>query len=232
MRLAECLERVSVLSDWESPRPEGVGRGVAISHCAGGMGAATSVVEVTSAGRARLRLGVNEQGSGSHTVLSQIVAHELQLPLESVDLVLDATDRAPFDSGSSASRVTYVTGLATQRAAVSALQTLRGLAAEYLGCQESHVTLRDGVFVDSSSTNIGIGFTDLAARAIAPDALVVGNGAFQDFKLADTPSFAALVAEVAVDRETGEVHVQRMTTVSDLGTVLNPAGCAANWKVD
>jgi CO/xanthine dehydrogenase Mo-binding subunit len=191
------------------------------------MGTATSVVEVTSDGRARLRLGLNEQGSGAHTVLSQIVAHELELSLDSVDLVLDATDRAPFDSGSSASRVTYVTGLATQHAARAALDQLRALAAEYLGSPESQIALRDGAFIDTTAVGVGgrsIAFAELAKRAIAPDAPVVGNGAFQDYSLADTPSFAAVVAEVQVDPETGEVCVQKLTTVCDVGTVLNPTG--------
>ena len=226
VRLAQCLERVSELAEWTAPRAANVGRGVAVSHCAGGMGAATSIVEVTSDGRARLRLGLNEQGSGSHTVLSQIVAHELDLPLDSVELVLDATDTAPFDSGSSASRVTYITGLATQRAARDALDQLRALAAEYLGCPEPHVTLRNGAFSDTTAAGEKhtIDFAELAERAIPPDAPIAGNGAFQDFSLADTPSFAAVVAEVQVDPETGDVRVRKLTAVCDVGTVLNPTG--------
>src|SRR5207302_4876962 len=149
---------------------------------------------------------------------------ELQLPIESVDLVLQSTATAPFDTGSSASRVTYVMGTAVQRAAADARKQMSALAAEYLGCPETQVALRDGAFVDTARPACGIAFNDLAARAIASNAPVAGHGEFQDFKLADTPSFAALVAEVQVDAETGAVRVLRMTSVCDLGTVLNPVG--------
>jgi CO/xanthine dehydrogenase Mo-binding subunit len=224
MRLKECLERVRHSANWDAPKDPHVGRGVAISHCAGGMGGSSAVVEVTSAGRARLKTGVNDQGSGSHTVLLQIVAHELMLPVEYVELVVGGTDTAPFDSGSSASRVTYVAGLAAQRAAADARQRMLALAAEYLGCPESHVELRDSAFLDAARPTSPIAFADLAARAIPAGEPLVGQAQFQDFQLADTPSFAALVTEVRVDPDTGEVEILKMTGVYDVGTVLNPTG--------
>jgi CO/xanthine dehydrogenase Mo-binding subunit len=224
MRLAECLERVGQAVSWDAPPDPCVGRGVAISHCAGGMGASNAIVEVTSNGRARLKTGVNDQGSGAHTVLLQIVAHELTLPVDHVELVLGGTDTAPFDSGSSASRVTYVGGLAVQRAAAEVRQRLIALAAEYLGCPEDQVALADGRFADAAQPTSAIALADLAARAISEREPLVGRGQFQDFQLADTPSFAALAIEVRVDPETGEFAITQMTGVYDLGTVLNPIG--------
>jgi CO/xanthine dehydrogenase Mo-binding subunit len=224
MRLAECLERVGHAAAWDAPKDRSFGRGVAISHCAGGMGGSSAIVEVTSDGRARLRTGVNDQGSGSHTILLQIVAHELMLPVEYVELVLGGTDTAPFDSGSSASRVTYVGGLAAQRAAADARQRMLALAAEYLGCPENQIELRDGAFVDAAQPASAIAFADLAARAIPAGEPLVGQAQFQDFQLADTPSFAALAVEVQVDPDTGEFSILKMTGVYDLGTVLNPTG--------
>jgi CO/xanthine dehydrogenase Mo-binding subunit len=157
-------------------------------------------------------------------VLLQIVAHELMLPVERVELVVGGTDTAPFDSGSSASRVTYVGGLATQRAAADARQRMLRLAAEYLGCPEDQVLFEAGRFGDSSQPASAIGFAELAARAIPHGEPLAGQAQFQDFQLADTPSFAALVIEVKVDPETGEVDILKMTGVYDVGTVLNPTG--------
>jgi CO/xanthine dehydrogenase Mo-binding subunit len=224
MRLKECLERIEVAANWFTPKAADVGRGIAISHCAGGMGGSSASVEVLSTGQARLKTGVNDQGSGSHTILLQIVAHELMLPVDQVELIVGGTDTAPFDSGSSASRVTYVGGLAAQRAAAEVRQRMSALAAEYLGCPESQVELRDGVFVDVRQPVTAIPFADLAARAIPEGEPVLGQGHFQDFQLADTPSFAAMAVEVHVDRETGGFSILRMTGVYDLGTVLNPRG--------
>jgi CO/xanthine dehydrogenase Mo-binding subunit len=222
--LKACLERIEGAANWSMPKAADSGRGIAISHCAGGMGSSSARVEVLSTGRARLKTGVNDQGSGSHTILLQIVAHELMLPVDQVELVVGGTDTAPFDSGSSASRVTYVGGLAAQRGAADVRQRLAVLAAEYLGCAEHQVQLRDGVFVDAERPESSIPFADLAARAIPDDDPIVGRGHFQDFQLAETPSFAAMAVEVQVDRHTGEFSILKMTGVYDLGTVLNPRG--------
>jgi xanthine dehydrogenase molybdenum-binding subunit len=217
--LAECLRAVRARSGWDTPCPPGVGRGVAVSHCAGGMGASSAVVEVDLEGRVSLRTGVNDQGSGAHTVLSQIVAHEMQVPLADVVLLAGGTDQAPFDSGSSASRVTYVAGTACQQAAAEARRALTALAAEMLGCPDVHY--QDGTFSCEAGR---LSLQALARRAIRPGTPVRGEAGFADYSLSDAPSFAALVAEVAVDRETGALSVRRLTGAYDVGTILNPAG--------
>jgi CO/xanthine dehydrogenase Mo-binding subunit len=224
VRLKECLAAVRARSSWDEPRPAGAGLGVAVSHCGGGLGASSAVVEVGADGRATLRTGVNDQGSGAHTLLCQIVAHELQLPVDQVDLVVGGTDSAPFDSGSSASRVTYVAGTATQQAAAQAGRKLAELAAELLGCPEDQVQRTDGQFFDAARPGEALDLRALAAHAIRPEAPVVGEARFADYSLCDTPSFAAVVAEVEVDTETGSVHVRRLTGAYDVGTVLNASG--------
>ena len=78
----------------------------------------------------------------------QVLAQELQLPLERVKLVVASTDTAPWDSGSSGNRVTHVAGQATIRAAAEVRQKLAAVAAEHLGCPESQVELLDGSFRD------------------------------------------------------------------------------------
>src|SRR5207249_11915068 len=118
--------------------------------------------------------GVNDQGSGSHTILLQLVAHERMLPVDQVELVVGGTDTAPFDSGSSASRVTYIGGLAAQRAAAQVRQRMLALAAEYLGCPESQVEFRDSAFLERGQSTRSLAFTDLASRAIPADKPLIG----------------------------------------------------------
>jgi xanthine dehydrogenase molybdenum-binding subunit len=221
VRLKACLEAVRARSDWDTPCAPGVGRGVAVSHCAGGMGASSATVEVDFEGRVTLLTGVNDQGSGAHTLLCQVVAHELQVPLADVRLLVGGTDQAPFDSGSSASRVTYVAGTATQQAAAEARGALTGLAAEMLGCAEADVRFEGGAFCFEAQR---LPLRSLAQRAIPPGRPVRGEARFADYSLSDAPSFAALVAEVQVDAESGAVSVQRLTGAYDVGTVLNPPG--------
>lgn len=224
VRLRECLARVRERSGWDRrPSEPDTGRGVAVSHCAGGLGASHARVEVDSDGHVTLYTGVNDQGSGAHTMLVQVVATELRLDASRVHLVVGGTDSAPWDSGSSASRVTFVGGLAAQQAAARLREKLCGLAAEYLGCPPDGVELTDDGPRDASS-GAALTLTDLAARAIPPGAPLVETGAFVSPSLSEAPSFAALVAEVHVDRDTGAVHVRKLTGVFDVGTVINPRG--------
>jgi len=223
VRLRECLARVRELSGWNRALTEpDVGRGVAVSHCAGGLGVSNARVEVAFDGGVTLYSGVSDQGSGAHTMLVQVVAHELGLDAEQVRLVVGGTDTAPWDSGASASRLTFVGGLAAQRAAEKVRERLVALAAEYLGCPSECVELQDG-FLDSLSGR-SLSLTELARRAIPAEAPVSETGTFASPALSEAPSFAALVAEVHVDRETGQVGVRKLTGVFDVGTVVNPLG--------
>jgi CO/xanthine dehydrogenase Mo-binding subunit len=222
VRLKECLTRVREASGWDRrPVEPGVGRGVAVSHCAGGLGGSSARIEVAADGQVTLYTGVNDQGSGSHTMLVQVVAHELCLSSDDVALVVGGTDSAPWDSGSSASRVTFVGGLAAQQAAQNVRTQLAALAAEFLGCPSEQVTMTQAGLVDAR-TGRALSIKELAVRAIPPDAPLVGEASYMSPTLSEAPSFAALVAEVMVDRETGAVRVRKLTGVYDVGTVLNP----------
>jgi len=135
--------------------------------------------------------------------------------------VVGGTDMAPFDSGSSASRLTFVEGLAAQRAAAQLRTRLCALAAEYVGCPPEQVIMTAEGFTDGRST---VPLGELARRAIAPHQPMLETGTFTSPTLSEAPSFAALVAEVHVDRETGTLTVRKLTGVFDVGTVLNPQG--------
>jgi CO/xanthine dehydrogenase Mo-binding subunit len=225
VRLQECLARVRELSHWDCPPNEpGVGRGVAVSHCAGGLGGSSARVELSADGQVTLFTGVNDQGSGAHTMLVQVVANELSIDPQQVGLVVGGTDSAPWDSGSSASRVTFVGGLAAQQAAQSVRAQLAALASEYLGCPQEQVELSAGGVLRDPSTGRSVSVPALAQRAIPTQAPLVGDGKFVSPTLSEAPSFGALVAEVAVDADTGAVTVRKLTGVYDVGTVLNPIG--------
>ncbi len=230
VRLHECLRRVHAASGWGDVKLPNVGRGLAVTHCSGGLGGSSAVVQVHADGQVVLLTGVNDQGTGAHTILAQIVAHELRVPVERVSVRVGGTDSAPWDSGSSASRVTYVGGQAALAAAAEARAKLAVLAAEYLGCAEDRVELRGGLFRDRLDAANHLELAELAARAIKPTEPVVGENRFVDMRLVDTPSFAAVVAEVEVDPETGTVAVTRVVAASDVGTVLNAIGATGQLE--
>lgn len=118
VRLRECLESVRASSDWGRPKPANVGRGVAL--CQSPIGPAASTVRLTlqAGGKVVLELAVFDQGSGSHTILGQVVAAELHIPVEHVRVEVRDTGSGLWDRGSSASSVTHGAGQAALRAAV------------------------------------------------------------------------------------------------------------------
>jgi carbon-monoxide dehydrogenase large subunit len=223
VRAKECLQAVKDASGWEAPKAANVGRGVATTEEGAGGGGSSSIVEVHPDGTATLVTSVNDQGSGSHTMLTQVVAHELQLPLDRVRLQFTGTD-GPWDRGSSAASVTRSAGTATIGAAGEARDKLAAVAAEYLGCPPEQVELVDGQFRDRERPASAMAFADVAARACRDGEPVTGFHRYEAWNFSAATSFVAQVAEVEVDPETGQVRVRRVVSASDVGTVLNPIG--------
>jgi len=224
IRLEECLRTVDRAAGLREPRPAGVGRGLSVAQEASGGGISESTVEVHPDGTTILITSVSDQGSGAYTILSQIVAHELQLPLERVKLDLRGTANGPWDRGSSAQSVTRIAGNATVQAAGQVRDKLATVAAEYLGCRESQVRLEDARFFDPDQPGRSLTFDEIAQRACRGGQPVSASSRYEVASKSHETSFVAQVAEVEVDRDTGQVYVHRLICVADVGTVLNPIG--------
>ena len=224
VRLKECLQAAREQIGWDTPKPPNVGRGVAVCESGAGYGGSSAVVQVNPDGTATLVTGVNDQGSGAHTMQVQVVANELQLPLERVHIVVGGTDSGPWDSGSSASRVTYVAGQATLRACAEVRQKVASAVAVHLGCAADAVELVDGAFRDRARPAARLTFADAAALACADGEPLSGYARYEHWETPSATSFVAQAAEIEVDRETGQVHVRHVVGATDVGTVLNPIG--------
>ncbi len=226
VRMEECLQAVKEASGWGRPKPLHVGRGVAVAEEGAGLGGggSSSIIEVHADGTATLITSVNDQGSGSHTMLTQVVAHELQLPLDRVRLRFTGTD-GPWDRGSSAASVTRAAGQATIGAAAEVREKLAAIAAEFLGCPPEQVELVDGQFRDRARPTASLSFAEVAGHACRDGAPVTGFYRYEDRLTGTaTTSYVAQVAEVEVDPETGQVRVRRIVSAADVGTVLNAIG--------
>jgi CO/xanthine dehydrogenase Mo-binding subunit len=226
VRIEECLRAVKEAAGWGRAKTPHVGRGIAATEEGAGLsvGGSSSIVEVHPDGTATLTTSVNDQGSGSHTMLTQVVGHELQLPLDRVRLQVTGTD-GPWDRGSSAASVTRAAGQATIGAAVEVREKLAAVAAEFLGCPPEQVELVDGRFRDCERAEVGLTFAEVARHACRDGDPLTGFHRYDDSNLSSaTTSYVAQVAEVEVDPETGQVQVRRVVTASDVGTVLNAIG--------
>jgi CO/xanthine dehydrogenase Mo-binding subunit len=200
----QTLDAAEAASNWRSPKAGPyVGRGLALTnkHPRGGGQHARLVVE--GDGSVTLVTATPETGTGLHTVLRQIVAAELGLPDDAVQLRLADTSDFPYDAGVGGSRLTQMLGALFQRCAGAAR------AAVWPG----------GALADAPAD----AWAEAAARAVAVHG---GPLVFDDDYLAapfdGITAFHAHVAEVVVDPETGQVTVQRLTAAADVGRVLNP----------
>jgi carbon-monoxide dehydrogenase large subunit len=191
-------------------------RGLGLSchlHGTGGVADEHVVVEVEP-DRLVARLGTQSQGQGHETVFAQILAESLGVPVERIEIRQGDTRSIPHGGGTGGSSSTIISGTTLQRAADVVIERGRNLAAERLESAPGDIAYRDGAF-EIVGTDRRIGLFELAAKKpFAGDAL------FGD-KIESFPT-GVMICEVEVDRETGEVRVDRLTAVADCGTVVNP----------
>jgi CO/xanthine dehydrogenase Mo-binding subunit len=160
-----------------------------------------------------------DQGSGTHTILRQLVAERMEVPIEQVQITIGDTDSTPRDSGVRASRVTYVAGNAVVKACGKMRERLVESAARILECPTEEIEFTDGRFWFRQEPSQQLTLRRVIAGSDEPLQVTV----YEDYPYPDEVSYiCAQVAEVEVDRETGAVRVIRMITAHDVGTVINP----------
>ena len=116
IRAREVLEAALAASGWDEPKPAGVGRGIGLFGRQIGGGAGGAIVTAEADGGFSVISPTIDVGTGTHTIMQQIVATEFGVPLDRVRVSVGDTDTAPFDEGPRASRVTYTEGQAVLRA--------------------------------------------------------------------------------------------------------------------
>jgi putative selenate reductase molybdopterin-binding subunit len=212
----------------EGPIRHGIGM-VVMLHGSGvaglDMGAAT--IKMNDDGSFNLLIGATDLGTGSDTILAQVAAEVLGVPLEDMIVYSSDTDFTPFDKGAYASSTTYISGEAVRKAALDVAGQIKAHAAQMLGLP---LPPREGV---------GGGWVLRNRQVIAPDgtALTLAQvalsslhqqeqrqiiGSASHMSTASPPPFAAQFAEVAVDMETGQVTVEQILMAVDAGRVINP----------
>ena len=182
-------------------------------------------LRVHPTGKAVLKLGVKSQGQGHETTFAQIVAAELGIPPEDIDVQEGDTDHTPYGLGTYASRSTPTAGAATSVISRKLREKARTIAAHLLEAAEDDLEWETGRFFvkgapDRSKTIQEIAF---AAYTNLPDGLQAG---LEGVHYYDPPNmtfpFGAYAVVVEIDRGTGEWKVQRMVAVDDCGVRINP----------
>ena len=218
------------------------GRGLATIEYPTGMNQSgdltQSWIKLKHDGRVDVLSGTVDIGNGSKTAHRQIVAASLGVPVDWVTVDVSDTDSSPWDTGTFASRCTFIAGNAVRIAAERVRERVLEIAGTMLEIDPADLTIEDGVVMAKGApeTNVSVAEVAFAATWRLGGELIAGTGTFvkpfakildQETGRIDSDPHAALsygasVAEIEVDDETGEVTVHRFIEAYDIGYAINP----------
>jgi xanthine dehydrogenase YagR molybdenum-binding subunit len=230
--LMECYElaqkhwdrRHDVRARSDSTWKRGVGMASQIWYGGGGP-PSYAWTRVGSDGRITVVTAMQDIGTGTRTAMAQIAAEELGVPLDHVEVTLGDTSRGPYAILSAGSSTTPSVGPAVRAATADAKRQILEIAAQRYDREERVLDIRDGRIV-SADGNLSVDLSEFLS--ILESAQILGKGARGPNPTGmSVLTFGVQVAEVAVDVETGEVRVERVAAVHDVGRIVNPLGAAS-----
>ncbi|MGN6733809.1 MAG: xanthine dehydrogenase family protein molybdopterin-binding subunit, partial [Candidatus Binatia bacterium] len=165
-----------------------------------------------------------DTGTGAHTILCQMVAEVLDVPLDQVGLEVGTTDAFRSESGTGASRVTFVLGQAVLKATEQLKSLLCEQAAEMLGASSDQIIIKKGRLGAPRAAGRWLTLAELAEAAAAKSLNLRTESYHAEHETPPEGVFAACVAEVGIDVSTGQVMLRKLDTIHDVATILNPVG--------
>ena len=180
-------------------------------------------IKMNDDGSFNLLVGATDLGTGSDTVLAQMAAEVLGVPVDDILCYSSDTDFTPFDKGAYASSTTYISGTAATNAAKICAERIKIRAAKILGLSESEysnirLSNRQAIAPDGRSVSLA----EIALDTLHKSEQEQIMGVASYVSPSSPPPFAAQFAEVTVDTETGAVTVDRLVMAVDSGVIVNP----------
>jgi CO/xanthine dehydrogenase Mo-binding subunit len=231
--LVDCLEKLQQHPLWaerekqkEAP-PElagwKIGIGVAAGGWPGGTEPTAAACRLETDGTITVVLGTVDL-TGSDTSMALIAAEGLGMSVSSVNVSHDNTDTMPYSGGTGGSKTTYSMGPAVLAAAQDARNQILSIAADMLEASPEDLEIKDGNVNVKGAPGKNVPLSQVAAASMrfgGQHAPVYGRG--QVAIKNSSPMFAAHIAKVAVDPDTGEVRVLDYVAAQDVGFAINPA---------
>lgn len=243
----KVLEETRKACNWDRRhelKPTGPGRkrglGLACSSHISGLLSTGAIVRLLEDGTVVLNTGCVDIGQGSDTVLTQICAEALKVPLESVSVASPDTDGSPYNWGTTASRVTYMAGRAVVAAAGKVEAEIKRHAAEIMECAEIDLELRPGGKVGIKGVpGKELTFHDVSMRAhwavggpiVGAETLIYDQPTVDPkrtiaegvpFPQIGVFNFAATVCDIEVDEASGKIELLEAWDACDVGRAINP----------
>jgi carbon-monoxide dehydrogenase large subunit len=182
-------------------------------------------IRIHPTGKAIARFGTKSQGQGHETTYAQIVAEELGIPAEHIQVEEGDTDTAPYGLGTYASRSTPTAGAAGAMAARKIRDKAKKIAAHLLEASEDDLEWETGRFFVRGAPDKGKTIQEIALAAYTnhPQGMEAGLEAVHYY---DPPNltfpFGSYICVVDLDRGTGEVKIRRFVAIDDCGNIINP----------
>jgi CO/xanthine dehydrogenase Mo-binding subunit len=245
--LSDCIERASEAAGWKEKRADGrTGRGIGISCMAhetddrssDGFYGTVSYVKLLEDGSVQLLIGEPEYGQGTHNAVAMVIAEELGVPMDRIDVVPQDTDRTPWGWGAQGSRILAQSVNATYLACQDAKTQILNAAADLLECAVADLELRGGRVSVIGAPNASVSLADVGNHAVhrLEGSMIIGKGVEERLETeyilksthpthygpgVDATYFDATVAEVDVDPETGVITVLNVVVADDCGKVID-----------
>ena len=228
--LDRCLEKAMEMIDYKNkPLRRDMGdfvRGLGVSLSMQGSGISgldvgSVEIKLQDDGFYTLSIGATDMGTGCDTILAQMVAECMDCDVDQVVTSSLDTDHAPYDTGSYASSTTYVTGMAVVKACEKLRNSILEAAAEFFNVDKEDIEF-DGKKIntlDHAHEMSLAEFADTCFNGGIAKALIASDSHMSP---TSPPPFMVGIAEVDVDKLTGEIKVHDYVSVVDCGTVINP----------
>jgi len=247
--LKDCIRQAAEATRWKEKYGKAaaseadVVRGIGIGVAADVMGSkmykahesAGTIIKVEEDGSVYVFTGAADIGQGSDTAMAQIAAQELGIAYERIRVKAADTEITPFDTGSFASRVTFISGNATKNAARDVKRQILDVIAAELKLDKKDLDIRDEEVVRLSDNSAVMSFGKAVELCYSFNYghLLIGRGHYNpkttpiDFRTGEgnisaSYGFEAQIAEVEVNKKTGQVKVLKVTDVHDIGSPINP----------
>jgi carbon-monoxide dehydrogenase large subunit len=225
---AEKRERGELMGIGISFFTEAVGAGPRKDMDILGLGMADGCeLRIHPTGKAVVRLSVKTQGQGHETTFAQIVAEEIGIPPEDIDVVHGDTDNTPFGLGTYGSRSTPVSGAAAALVARKVRDKAQIIASGMLEASVADIEYESGTFRVKGDPEKSVTIQDVAMKAHGAGDLPEGVEGGLEAQICYNPEnltypFGAYICVVDIDPGTAEVKVRRFVAVDDCGTQINP----------
>ncbi len=226
--LASSMKKLVATSQWKRrAKKKGAAMGLACGATnAGATPISVAMVRLQPDGTLAVFAGSTEMGQGVRTVLSQIIADELSLPLDAIRVGGADTKVTPYDASTGSSRSTTLMGTAVLKAARDLRRQLLKIGAEAFHARQSQIRLAEGAMICGE---MRLTFKDAMRRRFGgAGGELIGNGDVGPEITETLPVFWEIgmgSAELDVDEETGEVKIKRYVSVADVGKAIHPEGC-------